>query len=241
MNCSKERKVGQDDVKIPYHLGIIPDGNRRWAKKYGLPTLLGHKKGIETFKKIARYCYRKGVKILTVFAFSTENWDRSKEEIVYLMKLFDSMLSDKNVEEWNKKGIKINIIGQKWRLPNELQKKIKKVEQITRRNKKGILNIALSYGGRADVIQAIKKIIKLKIPLREINETLISKYLWTEGLPDPDLIIRTGKEKRISNFLIWQSAYSELYFSNKYWPEFTEEDLENAFLNYSKRQRRFGK
>lgn len=241
MNCSKERKVGQDDVKIPYHLGIIPDGNRRWAKKYGLPTLLGHKKGIETFKKIARYCYRKGVKILTVFAFSTENWDRSKEEIVYLMKLFDSMLSDKNVEEWNKKGIKINIIGQKWRLPNELQKKIKRVEQITRRNKKGILNIALSYGGRADVIQAIKKIIKLKIPLREINETLISKYLWTEGLPDPDLIIRTGKEKRISNFLIWQSAYSELYFSNKYWPEFTEEDLENAFLNYSKRQRRFGK
>ena len=241
MNCSKERKIGQDDIKIPYHLGIIPDGNRRWAKKYGLPTLLGHKKGIETFKKIARYCYRKGVKILTVFAFSTENWDRSKEEIVYLMKLFDSMLSDKNVEEWNKKGIKINIIGQKWRLPNELQKKIKKVEQITRRNKKGILNIALSYGGRADVIQAIKKIIKLKIPLREINETLISKYLWTEGLPDPDLIIRTGKEKRISNFLIWQSAYSELYFSNKYWPEFTEEDLENAFLNYSKRQRRFGK
>ena len=241
MNCSKERRFGQEDIKIPYHLGIIMDGNRRWAKQRGLPPLFGHRKGLKTFKKIAKYCYKKGVKILTVFAFSTENWNRSKEEVSYLMKLFDSMLSDKNVEELNKKGVKINIIGQKWRFPKKLQRKIKKVEQATRRNKKGILNIALSYGGRADIIQAIKKIVKLKIPPREINETLVSKYLWTKGLPDPDLIIRTGKEKRISNFLIWQSAYSELYFVNKHWPEFTEEDLEKAFLDYSKRQRRFGK
>ncbi len=241
MNCSKRRSSGQENIKIPYHLGIIMDGNRRWARKNGLPTLLGHKKGLDTFKKIAKYCYKKGVKILTVFAFSTENWNRSKEEVSYLMRLFDSMLSDKNVEELNKKGVKINIIGQKWRFPKKLQQKIRKVEQATRKNKKAILNIALSYGGRADIIQAIKKILRLKIPSRKIDESLVSKYLWTKGLPDPDLIIRTGKEKRISNFLIWQSAYSELYFSNKYWPEFTEEDLEKAFLDYSKRQRRFGK
>ncbi|MCD5396158.1 MAG: di-trans,poly-cis-decaprenylcistransferase [Candidatus Pacebacteria bacterium] len=233
--------MSQEDTKIPYHLAIIMDGNRRWARSRGLPTLFGHKKGLENFKKIARYCYKKGVKILTAFAFSTENWNRSKEEVSYLMKLFESMFTKKNVEELNKKGVKINIIGQKWRFPKTLQKKIKEIEQLTKKNKKAILNIALSYGGRADIIEAIKKIVRLKVPPKEVNEELVSKYLWTKAQPDPDLIIRTGKEKRISNFLIWQSAYSELYFSNKHWPEFTEKDLEEAFLDYSKRKRRFGK
>ena len=233
--------MSQEDTKIPYHLAIIMDGNRRWARSRGLPTLFGHKKGLENFKKIARYCYKKGVKILTAFAFSTENWNRSKEEVSYLMKLFESMFTKKNIEELNKKGVKINIIGQKWRFPKTLQKKIKEIEQLTKKNKKAILNIALSYGGRADIIEAIKKIVRLKVPPKEVNEELVSKYLWTKAQPDPDLIIRTGKEKRISNFLIWQSAYSELYFSNKHWPEFTEKDLEEAFLDYSKRKRRFGK
>jgi undecaprenyl diphosphate synthase len=227
-------------MKIPYHLGIIMDGNRRWAKKHGLPTLLGHKKGLDTFKKITQYCQKRGVKILTVFAFSTENWNRSKKEINYLMKLFESIFTKKDIKDLQKRGVKVNVIGQKWRFPKKLQKKIKEVEELTRKNKEAILNIALSYGGRADIIQAVKKIIQKKIPSNKINEEIISKNLWTKGLPDPDLIIRTGKEKRISNFLIWQSAYSELYFSEKFWPEFTEKDLEKAFLDYSRRQRRFG-
>lgn len=233
--------MSQEEIKIPFHLGIIMDGNRRWARSQGLPTLIGHKKGLQTFKKIANYCYKRGVKILTVFAFSTENWNRSKEEINYLMRLFESMLNKKNIESLHKKGVKINIIGQKNRFPKTLQKKIKEVEKLTRKNKKAILNIALSYGGRADILQAVKKIIREKLSPKKINEEIFSKFLWTKGQPDPDLIIRTGKEKRISNFLIWQGAYAELYFSDKFWPEFTEHDLEEAFLDYSNRQRRFGR
>lgn len=233
--------MSQEKIKIPYHLGIIMDGNRRWARRKGLPPFFGHKKGLATFVKIANYCYQKGVKILTVFAFSTENWKRSKKEIDYLMKLFESMLSSKKLEKLAKKGIKINIIGQKKRFPAKLREKIYQIEKKTQKNKKAILNIALSYGGRADILEAVKKIVRLKIEPKKITQELFSRYLWTKELPDPDLIIRTGKEKRISNFLIWQSAYSEFYFSNKFWPEFSERDIDKIFLDYSKRQRRFGK
>lgn len=228
-------------VKIPYHLGIIMDGNRRWAKKNGLPVFEGHKKGLANLKKIAKYCRKKGVKILTVFAFSTENWNRSKEEVNYLIKLFSNALSSKNIKELSKDNTRINILGKFEKFPKRIQKKIEKIQKTTQGNKNFILNIALSYGGRLEIVEAVKKIIRKKISPENVNEDLISKNLWTENMPSPDLIIRTGKEKRISNFLIWQGAYSELYFSKKYWPEFSEKELEIAFADYAKRQRRFGK
>jgi len=228
-------------MKIPQHLGIIIDGNRRWARKRDLPTFLGHRKGFENVRKIARYAFKKGVKYLTIFAFSTENWKRDKKEVDYLMRLLKNAFSKKYIEELTKNEVKVNFIGQIKRLPKELQQKIKEVENITKRNKKYVFNIALSYGGRADIVEAAKKIIKKRIDAKEIDEELFSKFLWTKGMPDPDLVIRTGGEQRISNFLIWQMAYSELYFSKKFWPEFSKEDLDNAFLDYTKRQRRFGK
>jgi undecaprenyl diphosphate synthase len=227
-------------TKIPNHLGIIIDGNRRWAKKKGLSSFQGHKKGLDNVERITDYCVKKGVKILTLYVFSIENWNRSKKEINYLMKLFIDNLIIKNIKKLNDKGVKFQAIGQKEKLPKLLQEKIKETEKATKNNKKSILNLAISYGGRPEIIQAIKNIIKKKIPINKINEEIINQNLWTVGLAYPDFIIRTGGEIRLSNFLTWQSAYSELYFTKKYWPEFTEKDLNKALKEYSRRERRFG-
>lgn len=218
---------------IPHHLAIIIDGNRRWAKKKGLSSFGGHKKGFDNTVKIGEYCHNIGIKILTLYCFSTENWKRSKKEVSYLMKLL-SLGLDRHVKKSVEKGIKIKIIGQKEKLSKKLQEKIRKAEKVTKRNGNGILNLAISYGGRAEIIQAVQK-IKGKITEKKLNDNL-----WTAGLPDPDLIIRTGGEKRLSNFLPWQSVYSELYFTNKFWPEFTEKDLDRALEDYAARRRRFG-
>jgi len=228
-------------MSIPNHLGIIIDGNRRWAKKRDLPSFYGHKKGLDNVRKIGDYCIKKGVKILTLYTFSTENWNRSKAEVLYLMKLLANALNDKNIKEFNEKGVKVRIIGQKERLPKSLQERIKIVEESTKNNKKSILNLAISYGGRPEIVQAIKKIIDKKTPSSKVTEDLINRNLWTAGLPDPDFIIRTGGEHRLSNFLMWQSAYSELYFPKKFWPEFTQKDIDKAFKEFTKRNRRFGK
>jgi len=228
-------------IKIPYHLGIIIDGNRRWARKRGLPSFEGHRRGLEKVKEIGKWCKKRGVKILTLFAFSTENWNRSKAEVSYLMRLFRQILIKDNLREIHREGIRIKIIGQKQRLNPQLQKVIREAEETTKNNKEGILNIAINYGGRAEIVEAIKKIIRKKISTNKINEELIKKNLWTEEEPYPDLIIRTGGEQRLSNFLLWQAAYSEFYFPKKYWPDFTEEDLDEALRNYAQRQRRFGK
>lgn len=222
------------------HLGIIIDGNRRWAKARGLPKLEGHRRGYDKVKKIGDWCLKRGIKILTVYAFSTENWNRQPVEVKYLMRLLKRGLT-KDLNYFHKKGIKIRVIGQKERLNKELQKAVAGAEEKTKNNKKGILNIAISYGGRPEIIQAIQKIIKDKISVEKIDEKLIEKYLWTAGLPDPDLIIRTSGEMRLSNFLTWQSAYSELYFIKNHWPDFSEADLDQAILEFNKRQRRFGK
>ncbi len=227
--------------KIPFHLGIIVDGNRRWAKKRGLPSFEGHRRGLDGVNKIGEWCRKRGVKILTLYTFSTENWNRSKKEVSYLMKLLEVALNKKNTKELFQKGIKLQVIGQRERLPKSLQKKIEEAEELTKKGEKGILNLAVSYGGRPEIIQAIKNIIKNKIPANKITEDLINKNLWTANLPEPDLIIRTGGVQRLSNFLTWQSIYSELYFTEKYWPEFTEKDLDEALLDYSYRQRRFGR
>jgi len=221
-------------MNLPYHIGIILDGNRRWAKERGKPSLYGHTKGLENFEKIARHCQKRGIKILTVFAFSTENWNRSKKEVDHLMRLFGNVFRKERIDELMKEKVRVNVIGQKHRFSVKLQKKIKEVEDLTKKNTKFVLNIAMSYGGRADITQATKK-------AKTITEDEISRNLWTQGLRDPDLIIRTGKEKRISNFLIWQGAYAELYFPDKHWPGFTEKDLDKALKEYDTRKRRFGK
>jgi undecaprenyl diphosphate synthase len=222
---------------IPHHLGIILDGNRRWAEERGLPAFEGHKMGLEKIKKVVKWSREKGVKVLTLFVFSTENWKRSKKEVAYLMKLAKQAITG-DVKGINKEGIKVKVIGQRKKLPKLLQKAVEKAEKLTKDNKEMTLNFALSYGGRAEIVQAMKNIIKKKIPPSKITEEVVSENLWTSDL---DLIIRTGKERRISNFLIWQAAYSELYFSPKYWPAFTKKDLEKAFADYVRRQRRYGK
>ncbi|MCP6718064.1 MAG: polyprenyl diphosphate synthase [Patescibacteria group bacterium] len=221
--------------QVPSHLGIILDGNRRWAKEKGLSAFEGHKEGLDNIKKVINWCKEKGVKTLTLFVFSTENWKRPKKEINYLMKLVEKMQS--HFKEASKQDIKIKVIGQRDRLPKAVQLSIKKIEDLTKNNKAMTLNFALSYGGRAEIVEAVKNIIKQKIPVDKISEDDISQNLWTSDL---DLIIRTGKEQRISNFLIWQAAYSELYFFKKYWPDFNKKDLNRAISEYVKRQRRYG-
>ena len=225
-------------TKPPYHLGIIIDGNRRWARERGLPAFEGHRRGLERIKELINWSEERGIKILTLFVFSTENWKRSKVEVNYLMKLIGQTLSKKNIQKIHQEGIKIQAIGQRERLPKPVQKIIKETEELTKNNKKMTVNFALSYGGRAEIVEMTKKLIEKKIPPEKITEEVISQNLWTS---DVDLIIRTGKEQRTSNFLIWQAAYSELYFCQKYWPEFSEKDLDEALEDYDQRQRRFGK
>jgi len=223
--------------QTPQHIGIIMDGNRRWAKENGLPLFSGHVKGVEVLQKIAKYCKKKRIKILTLFAFSTENWQRPKREVSLLMNLCQKTLNGE-LKKLSKDGIKIKIIGQRERLPKKLQSSLKKIEEFTIGNKEMILNIALSYGGRAEIASALKNIVEKKIPPEKITEAIIAENLWTSDL---DLLIRTGKEQRLSNFLIWQAAYSELYFSNKYWPDFNEKDIDKSLESFSQRQRTRGK
>ena len=224
--------------KIPHHLGIILDGNRRWTKERGLPAFEGHRKGAELVKKVIKWAKDRKIKVLTLFIFSTENWKRSPREVNYLMRLLNHGLNNKYIQELHQERIRFEVIGQKRRLSPALQKKIKEIENLTKDNKEMTVNIALSYGGRAEIVETIKNIIKKKIPPEKITEEIVSQNLWTSDL---DLLIRTGKEQRISNFLIWQAAYSELYFCKKYWPDFTEKDLDVALQDYNQRQRRLGK
>ena len=231
----------EETKNIPYHVGIIMDGNRRWAKAKGLPTLEGHRRGYDKVKKVGRWCKDRGVKILTVWAFSTENWKRSEKEVNYLMNLLKFALSKGEINQLHKDGIKVQIIGQKERLSESMQELIKEAEERTKDNKEGILNLAISYGGRVDILEAIKKIINKNTPAGQVTEEIMDQNLWTAGMPDPDLIIRTSGELRTSGFLTWQSAYSELYFCQNHWPDFSEKDLDEAFADYARRQRRFGK
>jgi undecaprenyl diphosphate synthase len=216
------------------------DGNRRWAKNRSLPSLEGHRRGYSKMKEASRWCIDKGIKILTVYAFSTENWSRKKTEVNYLMNLFRQALS-RDISELDRQGVRLKVIGQRERLAPDIQKLIKAAESKTKNNRKLLFNLAISYGGRPDILQAVKKIISKKTPAQKINENLISKNLWTQGIADPDLIIRTSGEQRLSNFLTWQSVYSELVFIKKHWPDFNQKDLDKIIKDYNKRQRRFGR
>jgi undecaprenyl diphosphate synthase len=230
--------------EIPKHIAIIMDGNGRWAKKRGLPRVAGHKRGVDTVKDIVEACAEIGVKYLTLYTFSTENWKRPKEEVSTLMRLLLNSLRDR-VDELCENDIRLTTIGDTESLPYEVQKQLKADIERTKNNKKMILNLALSYSGRWEIIEAVKKISKAveKGDLKpdEINEQLFSKFLTTKDLPDPDLVIRTSGEFRVSNFLLWQIAYSEFVITDIYWPDFNRHHLYESIRAFQKRERRFGK
>ncbi|MFA5029594.1 MAG: polyprenyl diphosphate synthase [Patescibacteria group bacterium] len=221
------------------HLAIIMDGNRRWAKEHGLPTLEGHRRGYNKLKEVGEWCIDRGIKTLTIYAFSTENWNRSEEEVGYLMDLLHRALT-KEVAEFNRRGIKLKIIGSRERLSEKLKTAIIEAEEATKNNERGLLNICLNYGGRLEIVEAVKKIVQSGRPAQEIDENLISQNIWLAGQTDPDLIIRTSGEQRLSGFLTWESVYSELLFVKCHWPEFSQTDLDTAIEEFNKRNRRFG-
>lgn len=230
--------------KLPKHIAIIMDGNGRWAKLRGKPRVFGHRKGITVVRNVIEYCSKKGIHYLTLFAFSSENWQRPQTEVRALMGFLKRYL----VSEINwliDLGVRFNVIGDINKLPTDVKRVVFDAIEKTSKMKGMVLNLALSYGGKDEILRAVKKICKdvehKKIDVEKIDERLFSSYLDTSGQPDPDLLIRTSGEYRISNFLLWQIAYTELYFTNTLWPDFTVEELELAINDYMKRERRFGK
>lgn len=222
------------------HIAIIMDGNRRWAKNRNLPSAVGHKKGVEALKKTLRACNDFGVKYLTVYAFSTENWNRKKEEVDFLMNLVAITLTNE-LEEMHKENVQIHFIGDLTKLSQSLQEILQNAVNKTKNNTGVNLQIALNYGSRDEIVHAVKKIVSSEISESEITEKLISDNLYTNGIPDPDVLIRTGGEQRISNYLLWQIAYSEIIIMNEYWPEFDKKLLANAIKEFGNRHRRYGK
>ena len=229
--------------KLPLHIGIIMDGNGRWAKKRGLPRSAGHKVGASNFRTITRYCSNIGIKYLTVYAFSTENWKRSTEEVSFLMNLFEEYLKEA-LEDFQDENIKINFLGDTSSFSTKIQELIKEVKDASAKNDGMVLNIAMNYGSRDEITYAAKQIASdVKngiIEISDIDEGLFASKLYTANQPDPDLIIRPSGEYRLSNFLLWQSAYAELVIMDVLWPDFKEKDLEIALDEYSSRNRRFG-
>ncbi|TJY32505.1 isoprenyl transferase [Pontimicrobium aquaticum] len=230
--------------QLPQHIAIIMDGNGRWAKQKGKLRVFGHEKGSKAVKRVVEGCAELGVKNLTLYAFSTENWNRPRLEVQTLMKLLISSLK-KEIKTLQKNNIKLNAIGNLKALPNKVYTELMDVIELTKSNNHLTLTLALSYGSRDELINTIKEIsIKVKnniISPEKIDESVINEHLYTQNLPDVDLLIRTSGEQRISNFLLWQIAYAELYFTNVYWPDFTKQHLYEAIINYQKRERRFGK
>lgn len=226
-------------TRIPYHLAIIMDGNGRWARARGLPRLAGHRAGTENLRRILRACVRQGIKILTIYAFSTENWGRPTEEVRGLMSILEQVI-ERELKELHQEGVQIRHVGRTTSISPRLLKKIQNAVELTRHNDTIILNVAFNYGGRQEIIDAVKRIMQDGIPPDQVNDALLSQYLYTAGQPDPDLIIRTSGELRVSNFLIWQGAYAEYYVTPTYWPDFDETELQKALDHYATRERRFG-
>ncbi|HOX54254.1 MAG: isoprenyl transferase [Candidatus Omnitrophica bacterium] len=228
---------------LPQHIAIIMDGNGRWAKQRGLPRAAGHKAGIDNFKKIVKDANGIGIKYLTLFAFSTENWKRPKTEVGMLMRALEKFL-DRELAELNKNNIRLRIVGRDDPIPKNIIDKLKKAEGQTKNNTGLTLNLALNYGSRTEIVDAAKKLAKSilnkTINIEDVDERVFSEFLYTADTPDPDLLIRTSGEMRISNFLLWQLSYAELYFTNKFWPDFHKEDLLEAIREFQSRQRRFG-
>ena len=229
-------------ASIPRHVAIIMDGNGRWAQKRMMPRFMGHRAGARAVRRTVRACAERGVEVLTLFAFSTENWQRPQEEVSSLMQLFLDAL-EKESRLLDENDIRLRVIGKRDGFNQAIRDAIERAEALTRGNRRMVLNVAANYGGRWDIVQAVQAWCEAhpEAEVHQLTPEVLAQYLSTGGQPDPDLLIRTGGEQRISNFLIWQLAYTELYFTDVLWPDFSEEDLEAAFSDYATRQRRFGR
>lgn len=226
-------------VDVPRHVAIIMDGNGRWARAHGLPRLAGHRAGTENLRPILRACAEFGIKILTVWAFSTENWRRPEQEVKGLLRILGRMIQ-RELDALNREGVQIRHLGRLDRLPPRLQNQVRHALEVTKDNQRIVLNVAFDYGGRDEIVQAVQRIIRDGIAAEAVDESLLSGYLYTAGQPDPDLIIRTSGELRTSGFMLWQSAYSEYYVTPTFWPDFGREELHQALLAYGQRERRYG-
>jgi undecaprenyl diphosphate synthase len=225
--------------KIPNHVAIIMDGNGRWAISRGLPRLAGHRAGTENLRRVIRATVEFDIKYLTIYAFSTENWGRPPEEVHGLMRILEDVI-DKELAELNEEGVQLRHIGRLERLNPKIQAKVLKAIDLTKDNDRLVLNVAFNYGGRDEIVNAIQHMIEDGVSADEVNDQLVSTYLYTAGVPDPDLIIRTSGELRVSNFLIWQAAYSEWYITPTYWPDFNKEEYHHALEAFAQRDRRYG-
>jgi len=235
------RKMKLDMSNIPQHIGIIMDGNRRWAEKKGLTVNEGHEAGAKNLEKMINHCLELGVKTLTVYALSTENWrKRTKKEVKGIFDLILRTAKEKK-KEYKIKGVKLAVLGEFQAFPRKVARAIGEILNIVKTHERLKVNLALNYGGRDEILNAVRKVIKEKIPLKKLNEKTFSHFLYTNGEADPDLIIRTAGEVRISNFLLWQMSYAELYFTKTLWPDFDEKELDKAIAEYQRRQRNFGK
>jgi undecaprenyl diphosphate synthase len=225
--------------QVPQHVGIIMDGNGRWARARGLPRAAGHRAGTENLRRVLRAAVEFGVPILTIYAFSTENWSRPEGEVKALLTILERVI-DRELRELHEEGVQLRHVGRLEHLPPSLQNKVQEAIDLTKDNGRLILNVAFDYGGRAEIVDAIRRIINEGIRAEDVDESLISRYLYTAGLPDPDLIVRTSGEMRISNFLIWQGAYAEYYVTPALWPDFDKDELYRTLEAYGERERRFG-
>ncbi|MCI0576400.1 MAG: polyprenyl diphosphate synthase [Chloroflexi bacterium] len=240
MVVQKKPPLDLSKLKVPTHMAVIMDGNGRWARKRGLPRQAGHRAGVENLRRVIDACVEFGIKILTIYAFSTENWGRPESEVRGLMRIFSHVL-DQELDELHAQGVCLHHLGDLSGIDPHLQRKVLGAIELTKNNTRLILNVAFNYGGRAEILHAVQQIIADGIPPEQVTEELFSSYLFTRGLPDPDLVIRTSGEVRVSNFLIWQAAYAELYAAPEYWPDFGREALYQALLDYSQRERRYGR
>lgn len=232
---AEERKL----VQVPRHVAIIMDGNGRWAKARGLPRLAGHRAGTENLRPILEASVEFGIEILTVWAFSTENWRRPEAEVKGLLRILEQMIQ-RELRELHKQGVRLCHLGRLDRLPERLQKQVRDAIELTKNNDRIVLNVAFDYGGREEIVQAVRQILRDGIPAEAVDEALISRYMYTAGQTDPDLIIRTSGELRTSGFMMWQAAYAEYYITPTLWPDFGREELYKALVAYGERDRRFG-
>jgi undecaprenyl diphosphate synthase len=231
--------MSENEQRVPYHVGIIMDGNGRWARERNLPRLEGHRAGTENLRRTLRACVELGIKVLTIYAFSTENWGRPRAEVRGLMNILESVI-DRELAELHENGVQLRHIGKLEGINRVLQRKVRDAIALTKDNDTLILNVAFNYGGRAEIVEAVRQMVRDGVSPDEVDEALVDSYLYTADVPDPDLIVRTSGEFRVSNFLIWQGAYSEYYVTPTYWPDFDRAELELALEHYAQRERRFG-
>lgn len=235
-----KEKVYKPLANLPRHVAVIMDGNGRWARARGLPRLAGHRAGTENLRRVITASVELGLKYLTIYAFSTENWERPQDEVKGLMSILEDVI-DRELGELNRQGVQLRHIGRLDRLTAKLRQKVLSAVEMTKNNSRLVLSVAFNYGGRDEIVCAIRNIIRDGIKPEEVSDSLVDCYLFTYGLPDPDLIIRTSGEMRISNFLIWQAAYAEWYVTPTFWPDFDKDELYKALVEYAQRERRFGR